>query len=128
MAEETTQNEQTEETSEEARPRLVSGPAYDREVGREEAPEAAPSAAKEFVAQPWDGRDGDEEGEVLPADKTRKAFEAYVQRADIESREAILARENALPGQFQTVYPTADEKVVEDAAKNRDKNYDAPKS
>lgn len=135
MAEELERNEthvdtvEADNSNDENRPRLVSGPAVDARKAREGAdePKYASSAHPMFVAQPWDGRNGDEEGTPAPAADTREAFKEYVQRPDIESREAILARENALPGQFRTVFPTADSAVVEDAEKNRDKQYKVAK-
>ncbi len=108
-------------------PRLISGPTIRLRQEQEEAgePEKASSAAVEFFPRPadgiWDGKPNVDES--APVKETRAGFEEYVSaRPDIESREAILARENALPGQFKAVSPlVATDDEVKDAEKNADK-------
>lgn len=82
-------------------PRLVQAPGDF--VSPEGDEQRTASARARFVARPHDGI-------WSPADQPRskpvgrreqvEAFKEYVERPDIESRESILARENALPAQF----------------------------
>lgn len=86
-------------------PRLVQAPGQmsDEELRAEN--DKTPSARRQFVAGPHDGVwSPEQQREQLGEPASRKdqvdAFRQYVERPDIESRESILARESALPGQF----------------------------
>lgn len=81
-------------------PRLVQSPGENAEVKLD----VAPSSDLQFAAAPHDGvwNSADLAGEPASREEQVAAFADYVQRPDIESRESILARENALPGQFST--------------------------
>lgn len=83
-----------------AEPRLVQsagGPAEEDVKATENFTE---SAQAQFWARPHDGRDGDDDQETASREDQVKAFAEYASRPDIEDRQSILARENALPGQF----------------------------
>lgn len=90
--------------TEEPTPRLVQSPG-DKVNLDDVKTQAAPSSDKQFEARPHDGIWSPEHqastlGEPASREAQVKAFGEYVQRTDIESRESILARETALPGQF----------------------------
>jgi hypothetical protein len=93
-----------ENKNEEPTPRLVGVPGDDR--SHKDFESTAPSSSDpQFFAQPHDGVwSPDHQAEVLgePAShkEQMKAFAEYSDRPDIETRESILARENAYPGQF----------------------------
>lgn len=87
--------------NEQQKPRLVQAP------GEFNAPEGdekrTASARQRFVARPHDGIwTPAQQNRSEPASREDQvaAFGEYVERPDIESRESILARENALPAQL----------------------------
>ena len=90
--------------NEEPTPRLVQVPGD--KFNLDDVKTVAPSSSdKQFVAQPHDGIWSPEhQRELLGEPASRKAqieaFREYQKRDDIESRESILAREGAYPGQF----------------------------
>lgn len=90
-----------EETRE---PRLVQAPGQFSEEELQEQNKKTASARDRFVARPHDGVWNGTPNISEPASREAQvnAFKEYVQRPDIESRESILAREGALPGQFST--------------------------
>lgn len=93
------------DSGEEANVREVSRPKRLEDEG--DGPKAS-SASMQYVAQPLDGIWGDEEGdEPASAQEIAGAFKEYEQRPDVESRENILARENAYPSKVHKV-PAAD--------------------
>jgi hypothetical protein len=87
---------------EEPTPRLVQVPGDKVDVVKTDAPS---SSDPQFVAQPHDGVWSPEHqastlGEPASREDQIAAFKEYSDRPDIETRESILARESAYPGQF----------------------------
>lgn len=81
-------------------PRLVQSVGGPKEEHAKLTEGFTESAQAKFWARPHDGRDGTEVGTPASREDQVKAFAEYAARPDIEDRQSILARENALPGQF----------------------------
>ena len=89
-----------DEKNEAPEPRLVQSVGGPSEEHAKLTEGFTESAQAKFWARPHDGRDGDSGEEPASREEQVQAFAEYAARPDIEDRQSILARENALPGQF----------------------------